>query len=174
MPSREKAEELTYVDKKGNIMTLKMTSSSCCRPQKKTCREGKDCVYKKGAGLFLSSFLTENFQILGKKVCNKRKSNKRRGSKKIKTCRDLKEYFKKKINKKKSPILSTMEKASTKRNPKCIKMYREASPYRPLQCNKKMCRNKEPIPDKRIYKERTLEFGIVVDKYLFHEMKVEL
>ena len=155
-------------------MTLKMTSSSCCRPQKKTCREGKDCVYKKGAGLFLSSFLTENFQILGKKVCNKRKSNKRRGSKKIKTCRDLKEYFKKKINKKKSPILSTMEKASTKRNPKCIKMYREASPYRPLQCNKKMCRNKEPIPDKRIYKERTLEFGIVVDKYLFQEMKVEL
>ena len=157
-------------------MTLKRTSSSCCRPQKKTCHKGKDCVYKKGTGLFLSFFLTEDFQILGKKVCNKRKSTKRRGSKKIKTCTDLKKYFEKKMNKKKSPIMSTMEKASTKRNPKCIKMYREASasPYRPLQCNKKMCRNKEPIPDKRIYKERTLEFGIVVDKYLFQEMKVGL
>ena len=90
----------------------------------------------------------------------------------------MKEYFERKMKKKNSPIGAKMKKASTKRNPKCMpKIHRSPvpyRPYRPLQCNKNLCRNKEPIPDKRIYKERTLEFGIVVDKYLFHEMKVEL
>ena len=48
IPDRRKGEELKYVDKKGNIMTVEMTGPSCCRPIKKTCKKGKYCVKKKG------------------------------------------------------------------------------------------------------------------------------
>ena len=91
-----------------------------------------------------------------------------------------------KKNPKKNSQVMVMRKARTKLNPKCkkgwvkgmkwvrgTKIQRDESLFRPLLCHKEMCRAKERIPDKRIYKERTLEFGIVVDKYLFHEMKVE-
>ena len=100
----------------------------------------------------------------------------------------MKKFFKKKMkkkdSKKKNSLVKVMKKVSRTRNPKCkkkkIKGFRgtdieeDESIFRPLLCHKEMCRSKERIPDKRIYKERTLEFGIVVDKYLFHEMKVEL
>ena len=90
-------------------------------------------------------------------------------------------------NSKKNSLVKVMKKVSRTRNPKCKKKKRvgmkwvrgtdieeDESVFRPLLCHKEMCRSKERIPDERIYKERTLEFGIVVDKYLFHQMKVEL
>ena len=77
----------------------------------------------------------------------------------------------KKIAKKKKPI-TVMKKASRKINPKCKtkshKMFRSAV----LRPRGKTFRDKEPIPDQRIYKDRTLEVGIVVDKMLFLKMKV--
>ena len=89
-----------------------------------------------------------------------------------------------KKNPRKSSQVKVMKKARTTMNPKCkkkalkwvrgTKIEKDESVFRPLLCHKEMCRAKERIPDKRIYKDRTLEFGIVVDKYLFHEMKVEL
>ena len=51
---------------------------------------------------------------------------------------------------------------------KSHKMFRSAV----LRPRGKTFRNKEPIPDQRIYKDRTLEVGIVVDKMLFLKMKV--
>ena len=98
----------------------------------------------------------------------------------------MKNFFQKKMkkNSKKNSQVKVMKKASRKMNPKCkkrglkwvrgTKIEKDESLFRPLLCHKEMCRAKERIPDKRIYKDRTLEFGIVVDKYLFHEMKVEL
>lgn len=157
--NRKNEEKLTYVNKKGDIMTLEMMGPICCRPIKKTCNKGKDCVKKKG-----------------KKLCNRK--NRSRKSK-IKTCTDLKKHFKKKLKKKVSPVY-VMKKSTTTLNPKCKRMFREGKLsnveedeplLRPLLCHNEMCRSKERIPDKRIYKERTLEFGIVVDKYLFDEMK---
>ena len=79
--------------------------------------------------------------------------------------------------KSKNSVVKVMRKATTKKNPKCIPkgsdIFRSAS-FRPLLCHNEMCRAKDPVPEKRIYKDRTLEFGIVIDKYLFHEMKVDL
>ncbi len=34
------------------------------------------------------------------------------------------------------------------------------------------CRSKKKNPEKRIYKERTIEVGVLVDSYLWHKMKV--
>ena len=177
---RKKEPELMYVNKKGDIMTLEMVGPICCRPIKKTCKKGKDCVRKKGNDWLISNHLWYWHQILGKKLCNKQ--DERRDSK-IKTCGDLKEFFKKKLKKKNSP-LKVMKKSTTTKNPKCQNIFREGKVgsrieedeplMRPLLCHKEMCRAKDRIPDKRVYKDRTLEFGIVVDKYLFHEMKVEL
>ena len=155
-------------------MTLKITSSKCCRPVKKTCDKGKKCEDKKGNPLFtVSLFLRGGFLISGIKLCNKRKKGKKRKNKKgMNTCTDLKKFFRKKMNNKKKPI-ATIRKASRKRNPKCktkhSEMFRSVAIAMP---NGGHFRNKEPIPDKRIHKDRTLEVGIVVDKMLFLEMKV--
>ena len=53
LPERMKGKKMQYVDKKGNIISLKMTGPSCCRPIKKTCNKGKYCVKKKGTYLFV-------------------------------------------------------------------------------------------------------------------------
>ena len=168
-------------------MTLKMTNSKCCRPVKKTCDKGKKCEDKKGNPLFtVSLFLRGSFLISGIKLCNKRKKGKKRKNKKgLKTCTHLKNFFKKKIAKKKKltkkkklakkkKSIAVIRKASTKTNTKC--KTKGPKTYRMLVLGPGggIYRNKEPIPDKRIYKERTLEFGIVMDKFLFHEMKVEI
>ena len=60
LPDKKKGEELTYVDKKGNIMTLKMTGPSCCRPIKKTCNKGKYCLKKEGI-FYLFFFVTTEY-----------------------------------------------------------------------------------------------------------------
>ena len=56
---QKKGKELTYVDRKGNIMTLEMISSNCCRPHKKTCNKGKDCRKRRGNFVYYKFVTTD-------------------------------------------------------------------------------------------------------------------
>ena len=39
-------------------------------------------------------------------------------------------------------------------------------------CAKRPCREKEPIPQEKIYSQRTAEIGVYIDKALYQQMAV--
>lgn len=43
-----------------------------------------------------------------------------------------------------------------------------------MGCPKDPCREKQPIPQVKIYKQRTAEFGVYIDKPLYDEMAVSI
>ena len=42
----------------------------------------------------------------------------------------------------------------------------------PRNCREPPCRTKDPPPTKRTYKDKTIEFGIIIDRHLYNNMAV--
>ena len=79
-------------------------------------------------------------------------------------------------------VMNQMKRAKSTSNKKCAFKDERSNPhmfrngYYIIQprCHKKQCRSKDPTPARRQYRHRTIEFGIVFDKYMFDEMKVKI
>jgi len=80
-----------------------------------------------------------------------------------------------KLSVKELELLDTVQKQNRKKNPKCKNkkrsMFRSASvPLVMIKCGSVTCPKKEPIPQEKIYKKNTIEFGVYVDRWLFEEV----
>ena len=107
-----------------------------------------------------------------KKSKKKKKKSKKRKKKKNAGVKLLENLSKKDL----ASLMKTLQIQSKVKNPKC-KPKRSAfrskqrMPPIPLPICPE-CRTKEPVPQKKIYTHRTVEFGLFTDKHLYTQMAV--
>ena len=164
----------------------------CKVNQGKPCCGGKGkCSCKKLRKFILSKKRNMARAKSGKSSRKKRKNRKTKGKRKKgkgkwkgKGKRRGRRKKKKDISKK---ILSELSKddlknlmislkvQSRKKNPKCQpkNKFMRSRQLMILNCPSP-CRSKEPIPEKKIYQQRTVEFGIFTDRALYNQMAVSL
>lgn len=147
-----------------NYLSFYSSGKKCCNEKisdenKMTCKELRKYFKKK--------------MKREEKKSEKKKSMFRKSKKK--SSLDLKKDYKYLLS-----VMNEMKRAKPTTNEKCgvrdegsnPHMFRNGKYIIQPRCHKKQCRSKDPTPAGRRYKRSTIEFGIVIDKYMFEEMKV--
>ena len=144
-----------------------MSGKKCCNGEislenKMTCKQLRRYFKKK-----MKEFKREEKRSKKKKSMFRTSKNK--------SSLDLKKDYKYLLS-----VMNEMKRAKPTTNKKCAvrdegfypHMFRNGKYIIQPRCHRKQCRTKDPTPVRRRYKRRTIEFGIVIDKYMFEEMKV--